>query len=291
MRRRNRNKIPSKIILAVMVLVCIILLFTSYVTNFTSGPIHTIANYIFVPMQKGIDYLGNTIFLNAEESKTKEELLSENEELKNKVEDLTNQINTMQLQQNELEELQALYALDHSYGNYEKTGARIIAKSTSNWFNTFTINKGSADGIEKDMNVLSGSGLVGIVTDVGRHYAVVRSIIDDTSSVSGMVISTGDNCIVSGSLKDMTNENMILLSNLEDKANAVNPGDSVVTSNISDKFLPGLLIGYVTTISDDDNHLTKSGKISPVADFKHMQDVLVITTTKEELNAGVEASD
>ena len=260
-------------------------------TNFTSGPIHTIANYIFVPMQKGIDYLGNTIFLNAEESKTKEELLSENEELKNKVEDLTNQINTMQLQQNELEELQALYALDHSYGNYEKTGARIIAKSTSNWFNTFTINKGSADGIEKDMNVLSGSGLVGIVTDVGRHYAVVRSIIDDTSSVSGMVISTGDNCIVSGSLKDMTNENMILLSNLEDKANAVNPGDSVVTSNISDKFLPGLLIGYVTTISDDDNHLTKSGKISPVADFKHMQDVLVITTTKEELNAGVEASD
>ncbi len=291
MKRRNRNKIPSKIILAVMVLVCIILLFTSYVTNFTSGPIHTIANYIFVPMQKGIDYLGNTIFLNAEESKTKEELLSENEELKNKVEDLTNQINTMQLQQNELEELQALYALDHSYGNYEKTGARIIAKSTSNWFNTFTINKGSADGIEKDMNVLSGSGLVGIVTDVGRHYAVVRSIIDDTSSVSGMVISTGDNCIVSGSLKDMTNENMILLSNLEDKANAVNPGDSVVTSNISDKFLPGLLIGYVTTISDDDNHLTKSGKISPVADFKHMQDVLVITTTKEELNAGVEASD
>ena len=291
MRRRNRNKIPSKILLAVMVLVCIILLFTSYVTNFTSGPIHTIANYVFVPMQKGIDYLGNTIFLNSEESKTKEELLAENEELKNKVEDLTNQINTMQLQQNELEELQGLYALDHSYGNYEKTGARIIAKSTSNWFNTFTINKGSADGIKKDMNVLSGSGLVGIVTDVGRHYAVVRSIIDDTSSVSGMVISTGDNCIVSGSLKDMTNENMILLSNLEDKANAVNPGDSVVTSNISDKFLPGLLIGYVTSISDDDNHLTKSGKISPVADFKHMQDVLVITTTKEELNAGVEASD
>ena len=68
MRRKNRNKIPSKIILAVMVLVCIILLFTSYVVNFTSGPIHTIANYLFVPKQKGIDYVGNTLFLNSEGS-------------------------------------------------------------------------------------------------------------------------------------------------------------------------------------------------------------------------------
>ncbi len=290
-RKRNRNVIPSKIVLAIMVLVCIILLFASYVSNFTSGPIHTIANYVFVPMQKGIDFIGNTVFLNAEESKTKETLLAENEELKQKVDDLTNQINTMQLQQNELEELQGIYNLDHSYGNYEKTGARVIAKSTSNWFNTFTINKGSADGIEKDMNVLAGSGLVGIVTDVGTHYAVVRSIIDDNSSVSGMVISTGDNCIVSGSLKDMTNENMILFSNLEDSQGAVTAGDSVVTSNISDKYLPGLLIGYVTSVSDDDNHLTKSGKISPVADFKHLQDVLVITTKKETGEGGSQTSD
>ena len=290
-KRRNRNIVPSRIVLAIMVLVCIILLFVSYVSNFTSGPIHTIANYVFVPMQNGINYLGNTIFLNSEESKTKEALLEENEELKIKVNDLTDQINTMQLQQNELEELQSLYSLDHSYGNYEKTGARVIARGTNNWFNTFTINKGSADGIEKDMNVLAGSGLVGIVTDVGRHYAVVRAIIDDTSSVSGMVISTGDNCIVSGSLKDMTNDNMILFSNLEDTQKNVNPGDSVVTSNISDKYLPGLLIGYVATVSDDDNHLTKSGKISPVADFKHIQDVLVITTKKEIDAGGSEASN
>ena len=290
-RKRNRNIIPSKILLAIMVLICIILLFTSYVSNFTTGPIHTIANYLFVPMQKGIDYIGNTVFLNSEESKTKETLLAENAELKEKVNDLTNQINTMQLQQNELEELQGIYQLDHSYGNYEKTGARVIAKSTSNWFNIFTINKGSADGIEKDMNVLAGSGLVGIVTDVGTHYAVVRAIIDDTSSVSGMVISTGDNCIVSGSLKDMTNDNMMLFSNLEDTSGNVNPGDSVVTSNISDKYLPGLLIGYVTSIEDDDNHLTKSGKISPVADFKHIQDVLVITTEKETFDDKGQASD
>ena len=101
-RRRNRNVIPSKIVLAIMVLVCIILLFASYVSNFTSGPIHTIANYVFVPMQKGIDFIGNTVFLNAEESKTKETLLAENEELKlsmgltNNTHDLTVALNKAQ---------------------------------------------------------------------------------------------------------------------------------------------------------------------------------------------------
>lgn len=291
MRRKNRNKIPSRLILGIMVLVCIILLFTSYVVNFTSGPIHSLANYLFVPMQKGIDYVGNTIFLNSEESKTKETLLAENEELRNKVNELTDQVNNMELQQNELEQLQALYKLDQFYGNYEKTGARIIAKNTSNWFNSFTINKGSADGIEVDMNVIAGSGLVGIVTDVGTHYSIVRAIIDDTSSVSAMVTSSNDNCIVSGSLKDMTNDNMILLSNLEDKQNVVKAGDSVVTSNISDKYMPGLLIGYVTSITEDDNHLTKSGKITPVVDFKHLQDVLVITTKKETSDGGSETTN
>ncbi len=74
---------------------------------------------------------------------------------------------------------------------------------------------------------------------------------------------------------------MILFSNLEDSENKVSVGDSVVTSNISDKYLPGILIGYVTEISDDSNQLTKSGKITPVVDFKHLQDVLVIMQLKE----------
>ena len=157
----------------------------------------------------------------------------------------------------------------------------MIAKGTSNWINTFTIDKGSKDGIKADMNVIAGSGLVGIVTDVGKNYAVVRSIIDDNSNVSGMMLSTNDNCIVSGNLKSMTESNMILFSNLEDVDHKVSTGESVITSNISDKYLPGLLIGYVTEVTDDNNNLSISGKITPVVDFKHLQDLLVITQLKE----------
>ena len=77
----------------------------------------------------------------------------------------------------------------------------------------------------------------------------------------------------------------------QDSENVVKAGDSVVTSHISDKYMPGLLIGYVTSISEDDNHLTKSGKITPVVDFKHLQDVLVITTKKETSDGGSETTN
>ncbi len=149
------------------------------------------------------------------------------------------------------------------------------------WFNTFTIDKGTADGLAVDMNVLAGNGLVGIIVSCEENFSTVRAIIDDTANVSAMISATGDICIVSGSLEDMNSENQILLSNLEDVDHAVNEGDTVVTSNISSKYLPGLLIGYVTALEDDANDLTRSGTITPVADFKHLNEVLVITQVKE----------
>jgi rod shape-determining protein MreC len=79
----------------------------------------------------------------------------------------------------------------------------------------------------------------------------------------------------------MTEKNMIGLSKLEDPEGKVVPGDSVVTSNISNKYLQGILIGYIDQIEDDSNGLTKSGTITPVVDFRHLTDVLVILQVKE----------
>ncbi len=281
MKRRGKSSFPSKYILLLLTVVCIMLLFAGYATGYAGEPVRTICNYVFVPMQKGLDYVGESISINSDDTKTKEQLIAENEQLQEQIDELSTQLTNTRLQQSELDTLRELYDLDQTYADYKTTGAHVIGKGTSNWFNTFTIDKGSKDGIKVDMNVIAGSGLVGIVTDVGKNYAVVRSIIDDTSNVSGMILSNNDNCIVSGNLKSMTESNMIAFSNLEDSEDKVSTGDSVVTSNISDKYLPGLLIGYVTDITEDNNNLTKSGKITPVVDFKHLQDVLVITQLKE----------
>ena len=279
--RKAYGGIPSKYLLTFLSIVCIMLLFFSYSTGFSGGPLETIANHIFIPMQKGIDYIGSTIAISSADTKTKEQLIAENEELQEQVNTLNDKIKSYELKMSELDELQKLYELDQSYLDYDTTGARIIGKSTSNWFNTFTIDKGSKDGIQVNMNVIADGGLVGIVSSVGDSYAVVRAIIDDTANVSATISSTEDNCIVSGSLENMTASNVINYSNLADSDNKVAIGDVVVTSNISDKYLPGLLIGYVSSVNLDENDLSKSGTITPVVDFKHLSDVLVIKQLKE----------
>ncbi len=279
--RRIASEIPSKYLLTILSIVCIMLLFFSYSTGFSGGPVETIANYIFVPVQKGIDYIGSSLSISAEDSKSKKELLAENEELQAEISDLNDQISNMQLKLTELKKLQDLYDLDQTYYDYETTGARVIAKDSSNWYNTFTIDKGSKDGIAVDMNVIASGGLVGIITSVGDSYAVVRSVIDDDSNVSAMISSTEDNCIVSGSLDLMSSESTIRFSDLDDDDNQVAIGDIITTSNISDKYLPGLLIGYVASITEDENNLTKSGTLTPVVDYKHISDVLVILQLKE----------
>jgi DNA-binding transcriptional MerR regulator len=85
--------------------------------------------------------------------------------LKGQVEELTNELNTIKLEQYELDNLRELLALDQQYSDYKKTGANVIGKDPGNWFSIFTIDKGSKDGIEVDMNVIAGNGLVGIVID------------------------------------------------------------------------------------------------------------------------------
>ena len=280
--KRKKNSITSGALLIILSLVCVMILFISYVTDFNGGLISSVSDYVFVPMQKGFTYVESSFERDKTDAHTLASLKSENEKLTKQVNDLTTQLNNVQLQQSELEDLQKLYKLDQQYSGFKKTGARVIARGSSNWFNTFTINKGSQDGIKVDMNVIAGDGLVGIVTKVGKNYAIVRSIIDDTSNVSAMSLNTGDLCIASGSLERMTSENMIEFNSLEDPKDAINQGEPIVTSNISDKYLPGILIGYVNELKKDSNDITKSGTITPAVDFKRLQNVLVILQTKEK---------
>ena len=161
----------------------------------------------------------------------------------------------------------------------------MIAKDAGNWYNTFTINRGSEDGIAVDMNVISGAGLVGIVTEVGAHWATVRSIIDDSSNVSATVTSISQNCIVTGDLQ-MMDEGKIQFIQLTDDEDQVQEGDKVVTSSVSSKFLKGILIGYISEVETDSNNLTKQGTIIPAVDFDNIQEVLVITQLKQTAEEG-----
>lgn len=279
--RNKKKRFSTKYMLLIMTIVCITLIFTSLTLNISGGPLNTVAGYIFVPMQKGINTAGQWISDKTNDFKTLEQVQEENQKLKEQNDELTSQLNTIKLEKYDLDNLRGLLDLDEKYPSYQKVAASVIAKDTGNWFSVFTIDKGSKDGLKKGMNIMAGSGLVGIITDVGPNYAKVRSIIDDSANVSAMVTTTGDNMNVSGNLQTMNSDQVITFSELRDSEDKVQIGDPVVTSYVSDQYQQGILIGYIASIESDSNKLTKSGTITPVVDFEHMENVLVILDTKE----------
>ncbi len=281
MKRKSKFTFPAKYILLGLTGVCVVGMLISFTFNISGGPLNTAAGYVFVPMQRGINSVGEWISDKATALKNLNDVMAENEALKQQVDELTAELNTTKLEQYELDNLRELYELDQKYPSYDKVAANVISKGSGNWFSTFTIDKGSKDGIEVDMNVIAGSGLVGIVTDVGPNYAKVKAIIDDTSKVGSMVSTTSDNLIVSGNLQTMNESMVIGFSNLRDEDDEVKVGDPVVTSYVSDQYQQGILVGYISTIENDSNNLTKSGTITPAVDFEHIEEVLVILEKKQ----------
>ena len=270
MKKKKKSSLPARYVLLFMLLFCILLLVANYFKPGFLSPVSNAVNAVLTPMQKGLNHLGTGFADTAYDYKSLEEARAENQTLKEELAALREEVNNYQQGQKELEELRTLFELKGQYTDYEMTGASVIQKDAGNWYHSFVIDKGTDDGIEVDMNVIADGGLVGIVTEVGSNFAKVRSIIDDDSNVSAMSLNSGDTCIVSGKLR---------LSYI-DKNDNIWDDDKIVTSNISDKYLPNILIGYARDIAVDSNNVTKSGYLIPAVDFEHLQNVLVIKTLK-----------
>lgn len=287
-RRRNDNG-ATKYLITILTIICVILIGVSLLRPGTAAPVRSVTGIIVTPVQKGISVLGHWLSGFNGNLADVNMLRDENEQLREQVDTLMAENSQLVLDKEELDRLRVLLDLADEYSDYETVGAHVISKDAGNWFSTFTIDKGIADGIREGCNVLAGSGLAGIVTAVGPNWARVRSIIDDNSNVSAMVSTTSDTCIIAGNL-ELIDSGALNLVKLTDAENKVHVGDKIVTSNISEKYLPGILVGYISELNNDANNLTKSGKITPVVDFRHMQEVLVILELKQYVAENADAS-
>ena len=288
---RFHFNLKSKHLLVIMTLFCGSCIVATAASGTTSAPLQNVAGFLVVPFEKGISGVSNMFGDVKNSLRDKQDVLQENEELKKKLVFVSNQLEWSRKSSAEETELKnscfffliskELYNLDQEYTDYPKVAARIISKDPGNWYDTFMINKGTNDGIHVDNNVIAGKGLVGIVTEVGPSWATVRSIIDDSSNVSAMAVSTSDNCVVTGDL-ELIDEGKLSFEQLYDQDNKVTVGERIVTSNISEKYVEGLFIGYVSEIQQDPNNLTKTGTIVTPVDFGHLKDVFVITVNKQD---------
>ena len=270
----------NQYIFILLTVLCIMMIVLSSVKDGFMNPLRNTVGTVLVPIQSGVNYVGYKLYSRWEKHKTLLEAEAENEKLTAKIDLLTEENNILKQNEEELKRLRELYSLDQEYLQYEKVAARVIAKDSENWFQVFRIDKGSKDGIMVDQNVMAKGGLVGIVTDVGLNYATVRSIIDDESRVSCMGIQSSDTCIVAGDLQ-LFEEGRLRITNMKKEA-VIQDGDRIVTSNISSKFLPGILVGFAIGIEEDEKRLMKNGYLIPAADFTDIREVLVLKERKDD---------
>ncbi len=278
MRKRTKISIDPKYILMAIAIICVGLILISFKFQDKMTPVRSAVGSIITPMQNGINKIGLIVADKMDYAASVDKLVKENNSLKEEVKTLSSQNRLLQQEKYELENLRELYDLDEQYSNYDKVAAEVIS-SDGNWYNTFVINKGSDDGLAVNMNVMAGDGLVGIITEVNKSYARVRSIIDDESNVYGTFLKTSDDCVVTGNLKLM-DKGIIEVTGIPGDAE-IEDGYEIVTSQISNKYLPGILIGYARDLKTDSSNMTQSGYLTPAADFSGLDMVLVITEVKD----------
>ena len=278
MRGRRKFELTPRYLLIIFTAICALLLALSAFLGTQSNPLSNVTTSIIMPMQKGVSSIGHWFMEKSRAFENIRDLQKKNEELEDKVNELTMQNRALLQDRYELDRLRELYELSERYSDYPTVGARVIGKGAGNWFNVFLIDKGSESGIQVDMNVIADGGLVGIVTEVGEGWSKVKSIIDDTSSVSAMVLTTQDTCMVKGSQQNIVNDYIDVEYISKDAV--VEEGSELVTSNISSKYLEGIAIGFISNIELDETRLTQVGRLTPIVDFAHLQEVLIITELK-----------
>ena len=285
MASQRKNKIKIKIVprylFIAMIVICLVLLIVSYRFSDSLGPVKSVAGNVITPMQVGINRIGSFFTSKLDYLKKVDDLIAENKELTDKLNEVSYENKLLLQGKYELDNFRKLYNLDQTYADYPKVAARVISKDTNNWYSKFKIDKGSDDGIKPGMNVMAGNGLVGIITKTGKNYADVRSIIDDSSNVRGMFLDNSETCTVKGNLK-LLDEGHIEVTDIK-KGSSIQDGYEVVTSYTSQKYHPGILIGYVSGIKVDPSNMTESGYLTPAVDFSKLDMVLIITREKEEL--------
>jgi len=272
MKRQSRFSLNT--IIKAIVVISLVSMILTWETRESTSPIEQSITYVIIPFQKGVTYFGEWVEERVSFVQNIGKLQKLNQDLSSEVDQLRYENKLLKLDKIELDNLRQLYELDKRYVDYPKTGARVIGKDPGNWYEVFIIDKGSSDGIAVNMVVMSGGGLVGRIIEVGPNYAKVKSIIDDTVSVSSKILRTSDLCTVSGD-KQLGDQGLCLIEYIESNANIV-VGDEIVTSHLGKIYPPGILIGTVKSIESDPNKLTKTALLEPIVDFKHLEEVLVI---------------
>lgn len=176
----------------------------------------------------------------------------------------------------QLEALKDELNIDYSLTDYEYLNASVISRNVGYWYNKITIDKGSYNGVEKDMVVITSKGLIGRVINTTTFTSDVKLITtSDTNNKISVHISNGDTNLYGLINGYNYNDNVLELEGISNTKD-VNIGDKVYTSGLGGIFPSGILIGTVSEITTDSYDLAKVIKVKPSADFSDINYVSIL---------------
>ena len=267
-----------RVILVIAVLLAAALTILSSVTNQSIpsmlvqgvlAPIRTAATSLTEQAQQYYSYMFEYEALAAENAALKEQLAM--------MEDQARQADAVERENQRLRELNNL---NSTHEDYKEVDAYIISRSSTDWTNTFTINRGTDSGIQVDMVAITENGeVIGLVTEAGTNYAVVKTVLDSTLEISAIISSSGYNGMVSGDY--INGQGHMLRMDYLPSSSIIKNSDQVVTSG-STVYPRGLILGYVVDAEFDDTGVAKYAILRPAADFDVLEQVFILTEYSNE---------
>ena len=209
-----------------------------------------------------------------------EALLAENQALKEQLAASEDEARDAYATKQENDRLRAILDLVDANEDYKLVDAYVISTSSSDWSSTFTINRGSNVGIEAGMCAITAYGeLVGLVSEVGVNYAVVKSVLDSSLEISATIAASGHSGMVQGGYASGL-DGLLRMNYLPSSATIRNH-DQVVTTG-STVYPRNLVLGHVVDAGFDDTGVAKYALLQPAADVRSVEQVFIVT----EYNAG-----
>ena len=207
-------------------------------------------------------------------------LREENEALKHENIELDKQLRDTRGMEEENRQLREMLDLVKTENQLELVAVKIIAKDPSNWYSSFTINKGSNAGIIKGQPVITANEeLVGQVYKVGSDWAEVITILDPESGVGSIIERSKDTGVLEGDFS-LRYAGQCRLGYLSRDAD-IEKGDYVETSGMGGVYPKGLLIGKILDVNEDNTNMSKYAIVEPIVDIGKLSQVFVLTNSVE----------
>lgn len=261
-----------KILLAVLILLLFFMLRAAW-TGGLSPLLSQVAGVIVTPVQKFSSSISNAVSGYFERFTSADELAAENESLHAENNKLREQLVEFEKYKQENGSLKRYLDIKEKHPDFELEPAAVVARDPNDRFGSFTIDKGSIDGVSLYDAVISPDGLVGRVKEVGLNYAKVLTILDVAVNAGAYDIRTRDIGIVTGAI-DLAGEGQCKLTYLPRESGAA-AGDIVATTG-GGIFPKDLIIGKITQVKTEAGGISLYAVVEPAADIRTLTDVMVI---------------